>query len=108
MVYLTAHSNKGLVLSLSQTFGVDPRLHHTRTYQHETCAPLMPLTRYDLYLTKMFYRLLEEFQIACLTLLALPHVIQRLLVFFLLSSEVSAVERRPDNEANRTSKIFVL
>lgn len=68
----------------------------------------MPLTRYDLYLTKMFYRLLKEFQIACLTLLALPHVIQRLLVFFLLSSEVSAVERRPDNEANRTSKIFVL
>lgn len=42
----------------------------------------MPLMRYDLYLTKMFYRLLEEFQIACLTLLALPHVIQRLLVFF--------------------------
>lgn len=60
----------------------------------------MPLMRYDLYyLTKMFYRLLEEFQIACLTLFAFPQVFRDSLSLFFFSSEVSAVEQ------DRTTKL---
>lgn len=69
----------------------------------------MPLMRYDLYyLTKMLYRLLEEFQIACLTLFAFPQVFRDSLSLFFSHLRCPPVEQRPDNEANRTSKIFVL